>query len=129
MFARNTVSDDRASGESCGSNSPKTFSCVVQVVVVASRPEEGLAAGDARDVARVDAPRLEDVHLRGAEVVADDADHAHVGEEARGEGEVGRGAAEHPLARAEGRLDRVERHGSHHRQSHGRNPTALPRVT
>ena len=46
--------------------------------------------------------------LRLAEVVADRADHADVGEEARRQREVHGGAAERALALAEGRLDRVE---------------------
>ena len=51
----------------------------------------------------------EDAELVEAEVAADDADDAHVGEKAGGEREVRGRAAEHPLAPAERGLDRVER--------------------
>ena len=71
---------------------------------------------DALDVVRVYAALAEDGHLFFAEVAADDADDAHVREEARGQREVSGGAAQHPLARPERRLDRVERHGAYDQQ-------------
>ena len=55
-----------------------------------------------------DAAALQHLELLGAEVVADRADRAHLGEEAGGEGEVDGGAAEHPLALPERGLDRVK---------------------
>ena len=45
-------------------------------------------------------------------------DHAHVGEEARGQREVHGGAAEHALALPEGGLDRVEGDGSDYHEAH-----------
>ena len=81
----------------------------LHVVVVAALPEEGLRAGDALDVGRVDALGVEAVELVRAEVVADDADDAHVREHARRDREVRRGTAEDALAAAERRLERVER--------------------
>src|SRR6185436_18480976 len=53
----------------------------VEVEVVASAPEEGLALFDAFEVVRVDPALLEDPHLLRAEVAADDADDAHVRKE------------------------------------------------
>jgi hypothetical protein len=53
-----------------------------------------------------------------AEVVADRADDAHVGEEARREREVDGRAAEHPLALSEGCLDRVEGDRSDYNKAH-----------
>ena len=65
-----------------------------------------------------------------AEVLADDADDADVGEEARREREVRRRAAEDPLALAERRLERVERDraddGDRHAQTGSRLRDARP---
>ena len=58
------------------------------------------------------AARAQHVELRLAEVVADRADHAHLVEERRGQREMHGGAAEHPLARAERRLDCIKGDGS-----------------
>ena len=55
----------------------------LHVVVVAARPEERPRARDALEVGRVDALAVEALELVRAEVVADDADDADVGEEAR----------------------------------------------
>jgi hypothetical protein len=91
----------------------------VHVVLVVATPEEGLAARDALDVVRGDVAALEDLKMLGAEVVAHRPDHANVGEEARGQGEVDGGAAEHALALPEGRADAVERDGADDGQCHG----------
>jgi hypothetical protein len=72
-------------------------------------PEEGLAALDPLDVLRDDAASLEHRELLGAEVLADRPDHANLREEAGGEAEMHRGAAQHPLALAEGRAHGIER--------------------
>ena len=62
----------------------------------------------AHDVVGEDAARFEQLELLGAEIVADRTDRPHLGEETRRQAEVDGGAAEHPLALAERRLDRVE---------------------
>ena len=81
----------------------------LHVLVVAAGPEERAPADDALEVVRVDPARCEDVELVVAEVLADDADDADVGEEARREREVRRSPAEDALALAERGLERVER--------------------
>ena len=68
----------------------------------------------------IDAAVVQHLVLLVAEVVADRPDHAHVGEEARGQREVDRRAAEHALALAEGRLHRVEGDRSDYNQAHRR---------
>jgi hypothetical protein len=85
------------------------------VPLVLARPEERLAAPDVLDVVGDHAVAAEHVVLRVAEVVAHRADRAHLGEVARGQREMGRGAAERALALAERRPDRVEGDRSHDR--------------
>ena len=77
----------------------------VEVVLVAAAPEERLAALDPLDVAGLHAAALQHLELGGAEVVADRADRAHLGEEAGGEREVDGGAAQHAVALPERGLD------------------------
>ena len=57
-----------------------------------------------------------------AEVLADRADDAHLVEEGGGQREMHRGAAEHPLALAERRLDGVIGDRSDDGDWHGRAP-------
>jgi hypothetical protein len=92
-------------------------------VFVVTLPEEGLAALDLLDAVGDDAAPVEDRVLVVAEVVADRADDVHVREEARGQREVHGGAAEHALALAKGRFDRVERDGSNDCQGHAARET------
>ena len=95
----------------------------VEVVLVVALPEERLAALDLSMSSVLTPALVQHRVLVVAEVVAHRADHAHVGEEARREREVHGRAAEHPLALAEGRLDRVEGDRSHHREAHRRRST------
>ena len=125
MLARkSSVAPARDASDSCGAKSPKTLSWVsigvgrVEVVLVMAAPEERAAALDVLDVVGDHAWRRSTSFSGVAEVVAHRADHAHVGEEARGQGEVHGGAAEHPLALPEGRLDRVEGDRADHDQAH-----------
>ena len=74
----------------------------VDVALVAAGPEERLAAGDVLDVVGDHAAVVQDGVLGLAEVVADRADDARLGEERRGEREVHGGAAEQPVALAGG---------------------------
>ena len=74
----------------------------VEVVLVATAPEERLAALDPLDVAGLHAAAFEHLELGGAEVLADRADRAHLGEEAGGEREMDGGAAQHAVALPEG---------------------------
>ena len=93
-------------------------------------PEERAPAWDVLDVRRVDAARAQDAVLALAEVVADRAHDAHVGEEGGGQGEMHRGAAEHPLALAERRRDRVEGDRSNDGDAHGtREPSGADRLS
>ncbi len=73
----------------------------VQVFEIRAFPEEAFAGG-VLNAARIDVAGFEDGFLLGAEVLADDGDDAHVGEEAGGERKVGGGAAEAALAAAGG---------------------------
>ena len=94
----------------------------VQVPAVLAAPEERLAAGDALDVGDVDAALAHHVELGLAEVLADRADDADLVEERGGQREVHGGAAEHPLALAERRLDGVVGDRADHGDWHGRAP-------
>jgi hypothetical protein len=76
----------------------------VEVEVVVAAPEERAAALHALDVVGVHPAAVEHVVLVVAEVVADRADDAHLGEEARGQREVHGGAAEHAVALPNGVL-------------------------
>ena len=96
----------------------------VHVVVVAAGPEEGLATGDVLDVGRVDPVRARTASPRRRSRRRP-ADHVHVVEEARGEREVGGGAAEHPVALAERRLDGVEGDGSNDGKAHTRRTVSV----
>ena len=82
------------------------------VVLVAAGPVERLRARHALQVVDVDLACGEHRELLVPEVVADDAHHRDVGEEARREREVGRRSAEHPFALSERGLERVEGDGS-----------------
>jgi hypothetical protein len=90
----------------------------VRVALVAAGPEERLAARDVLDVVGDHAALVQHRVLAVAEVVADRADHAGLGQERGGQGEVHRGAPEQPVAAAHGRLDGVERDRSHDGQRH-----------
>ena len=131
MFARNSVSASCDASDSFGCEVAEHVQLRVvgvgrvQVVLVVAAPEEGLAALDALDVVGVDAAVVEHPVLLVAEVVAHRPDHAHVGEEARGQREVHGGAAEHALALPERRLDRVEGDRSDHDEAHGPRQTSL----
>ncbi len=101
-------------GESLGSNCSKTPSRVSSVSrLLRSQPyspaqKNVSPAGDMLDVADVDPAGAQHVELGLAEVVADRADDAHLVEERGGQREMHGGAAEHSLALAKRRLDRVE---------------------
>jgi hypothetical protein len=118
MFARKRRSQLREPSESLGWKSAKTFSWVSSVSLEAPAPEEGTAALHVLDVVGDHPVAAEHLVLGFAEVVADGPDRADLGEEARRQREVGRRAAERPLALAERRLDRVERDRSHDREGH-----------
>ena len=91
----------------------------VEVVLVVAAPEEGLAALDVLDVVgdRRRGVRSTSYSSSPKSSPTGPTD-AHVGEEAGGEREVHGRAAEHALALAEGRLDRVERDRSDHDEAH-----------
>jgi hypothetical protein len=94
----------------------------VQIPAVLALPEEGLAASDPLHVGHVDVASAHHLELLLAEVLAHRSHHAHVVEERRGQGEVHRRAAEHPLALAEGSPDGVVGDRSDHGDGHGRAP-------
>ena len=102
---------------------------LVEVVAVLAGPEEGLAAGHVLDVVGDRAARLQHRPVIGSEVVAHGADRAHLVEERRGEAEVGGGAAEHALARPEGRLDGIEGDGTDDGEAHREDPLSKLPVT
>ena len=125
MFPRNSVSAEREPSESLGSNSAEDVELRVvgvgdvQVVLVVAAPEEGLAPGDPLDVGDVDPARAQELDVLVGEVVADRADDVHVGEHARREREVNRGAAEHAVALPERGPHGVESDGADDGQRHG----------
>ena len=125
MLPRKSICASREACESFGSKSANTFELRVvgvgdvHVVLVVPAPEEGLAAGDALDVVGGDAAAAQHRELLVAEVVADGADDADLGEEARREREVDGGAAEHALALPERRAHGVERDRADDGQGHG----------
>ncbi len=86
----------------------------VQVPAVLASPEERPSAGHALDVRDVHAAAAHHLELLLAEVVAHGPDDAHIREEGGGKGEVDGGAAEHPLALPERRLDAVEGDRANH---------------
>ena len=92
----------------------------VEVPAVAALPEERLAARDALDVVDRRTARSQHLELGLTEVVADRPDDPHMIEERGGQGEVGRGPAQHPLADAERRLHSVERDRTYDGDAHGR---------
>ena len=128
MFARNSTSLERERSESFGekpSNTPSWVSSVSREFrsqPYSPLPEERLAAGHALDVGDVHAAAAQHRELLLAEVIADGADDAHLVEEGRRQREVHGGAAEHPLALAERRLDGVVGDRSDHGDWHGRAP-------
>jgi hypothetical protein len=77
----------------------------VQVVFVVTLPEEGRAARDPLDVSRVDSARAQKLGVFVREVISHRSDDLHVAEEARREGEVDRGSAQHAIALAERRAN------------------------
>ena len=91
----------------------------VDVALVAAGPEERLAARDVLDVVGDHAARVQHGVLLLAEVVADRADDAGLGEERGGEREVHGRAAEQAVALAGRGLDGVEGDGSDHGERHG----------
>ena len=82
------------------------------VVLVAARPVERRAPGTRSRSSTLIPRAANTASSLLAEVVADDAHHRDVGEEARREREVGRRSAEHPFALSERGLERVEGDGS-----------------
>ena len=125
MFARNSTSTRREAGESVGCELSKTFSWVSSVSrELRSQPYSPFQKNVVPPATRSTSV---DVRFRGsastassavAEVVADRADDADLVEERRRKREVRGGAAEHPLALAERRLDRVERERADDRDAH-----------
>ncbi len=55
----------------------------IEVVEIGALPKEGLAGG-VLDAGGIDLVGIKDSLLAGAEIFANDGDHAHIGEEARG---------------------------------------------
>ena len=128
MFARNSTSLERERSESLGwkpSNTPSWVSSVSREFrsqPYSPSPEERFAAGDALHVGDVHPAAAHHIQLGLAEVLADGADDAHLLEEGGRQREMHGGAAEHPLALAEGRLDGVIGDRSDHCDWHGRGP-------
>ena len=129
MLARNSTSLARERSDSFGCEALEHAElrverlARVQVPAVLAVPEERLAAGHALDVDDVDAAaRACTSSCCLAEVVADRADDADLVEERGGQREVHGGAAEHPLALAERRLDGVVGDRSDDGDWHGRAP-------
>ena len=90
----------------------------VQIFEVGAFPEEALAGG-ALDAARVDVAGGKDGLLLGAEVLANNGDDAHIGEEAGGERKVGGSAAQAALAAAGGGFDGIVSDAADDGDGHG----------
>jgi hypothetical protein len=91
---------------------------VVDVALVAPRPEERLAARDVLDVVGDHAAGVQDGVLGVAEVVTHRPHDAGLGEEGGREREVHGGAAEQAVALARCGLDGVEGDGTDHGERH-----------
>ncbi len=115
MFARNSTSQSREARDSLGWKSSNTFSCVSSVSrEFRSQPyspaQKNVLPSGTRSTSPMSVPRVrEHREILVAEVRADAADDVYLVEERGREREVRGRAAEHPLALAERRLDRVER--------------------
>ena len=100
-----------------------------QVLRVATAPPERLA-GHPLDAGCVDASRLQQLEMRGREVVAHDPDDPHVREERRGQRGVGCGPTQHPFEGTRGHLQVVERDGPNNEDrllaAHGRRLSTAP---
>jgi hypothetical protein len=79
----------------------------VQIEAVFAHPAEGLAARDALQILGADPALVKDGFVFGGEIVADDGDDAHVGEERGRYREVRDGSPQAALARAERRGDGI----------------------
>ncbi len=86
---------------------------LVHVLAVAPGPEKSFAAGTL-EAGEIDVAALEDGHVFFREIIANDRDHAHRREMARGQGEIAGGAAEQAIHFAVRRFDAVERNGTNH---------------
>ncbi len=101
----------------------KTFSSVKSVLAsfrfsqVLAAPAKGLALG-VFDAARIDVALLEDVFVLGGEVFSDHGDHAHLGEVAGGQREIGRRAAQNVFHPPGGRCDGVKRNRTDSNDAH-----------
>ena len=100
----------------------------VQIPAVPALPEERPAAGHALDVVDRGSPGLASTVISASPKSSPTGPTiAHVIEERRGEGEVGGGAAEHPLAHPERRLHGVEGERPDDRDAHTATASSSPR--
>ena len=138
MLARNSTSQSREDVDSRGWKSSNTLSWVSSVSrELRSQPyspaQKNVLPSGTRSTSAMLVPRVAStVEVLVAEVGADAADDVNLVEERRREREVRGGAAEHPLALAERRLDRVERDRPDDRDAHARStsagaPASVPR--
>ena len=133
MLARNSTSLSRERSDSFGwkpSNTPSWVSSVSREL--RSQPysprQKKVLPPVTRSTSETSTPRAaHHVELGLAEVVAHRADHAHLVEERRRQREVHGGAAEHPLALPERRLDGVKGDRSDDGDGHRRGPYSLER--
>ena len=114
MLPRKTNGDVMCAGGIFGVNFSKTFRCVYIVSrLFKSKPyspfQRNVSPGTFSRPGEVDSPPAEDLLDVGAEVVADDRHDAHLGEERRGNREVGGGAADNAIRFAERSFDGIER--------------------
>ena len=89
----------------------------VQIVVVTPIPTKVLPSGIAPDLS-IHAVAIKHLLFGVAEISADYADNADIGEKARREREVRSRAAQHLLAFSKRRLDCVERHRTDYKKGH-----------
>ena len=85
---------------------------LVERLVETALPAEGLA-GDLLQPVGVDPQTREHLAVLNGKILADDADDLNIGELARGQRKVDRGAAERLLADALRSLNRIERDRTH----------------
>ena len=88
---------------------------LVGIGAVAPGPEKGLPRARAPG-RRYRCGALEDRGVASREVVADDAHQIHLREIARRHGKISRRAAQRAFHLAERRLQRIERHRTHHKK-------------
>ena len=90
---------------------------IVHVLGVNALPEKCFA-GNPLQTREIDFPALEEIEILLVEIVADDGRRSSPDEKTRGQADIGRRSAEHPVHFAIWRLDSVIRDGTNNNDGH-----------